>query len=300
MASHTFCRRHMVQFPDNSSTWWWKCILTYLNFKHVWNVRALLCIHFFKLAPRFRCFPHGNQSKCWISFRNFTGCDITLCNFWALNSATAHQEAKSFSTGFIISSRHVSTSLQLQLPCRANVQVKERNEFEFCEANNCKPWSPDITRTFKGSVSQLQASVESAPMAWFLPRTFHAAPAPARLIAVPSAVSIGFPSRDPHLQRRFLPGFLERSAWTRPCQHLAYPWRRSLGVQNLALSCGDDDDDPWCSHIPRAAACKLITNVCASLSLSPPITIRSPCPSCTHTHNIRVFIYMRGKHGKTV
>ena len=83
-----------------------------------------------------------------------------------------------------------------------------------------------------------------------------------------------------------------RRGTQRTCQHLAYPWRRSLGVQNLALSCGDDDDDPWCSHIPRAAACKLITNVCASLSLSP-ITIRSPCPSCTHTQYTGIYLHAR-------
>ena len=271
MASHTFCRRHMVQFPDNSSTWWWKCILTYLNFKHVWNVRTLLCIHFCKLAPRFRCFPHGNQSKCWISFSNFTGCDITLCNFWALNSATAHQEAKSSSTGFIISSRHVSTSLQLQLPCRANVQVKERNEFEFCEANHCKAWSPELSKA-------AYRSADGPVFAAHISRSSGSA-------AHCGALSCFHPVT--HSSDGFCLGS-ERSAWTRPCQHLAYPWRRNLGVQNLVLSCGgdddDDDDDPWCSHIPRAAACKSITHVCASLSLSPsPITIRSPCPSCTHT-----------------
>jgi hypothetical protein len=58
----------------------------------------------------------------------------------------------------------------------------------------------------------------------------------------------------------------------------------------LALSCGDDDDDdPWCSHIPRAAACKLITNVCASLSLSPhhhQVTLPE-----LHTHTIYGYLF---------
>ena len=200
-----------------------------------------LCIHFFKLAPRFRCFPHGNQSKCWISFSNFAGCDITLCNFWALNSATAHQEAKSFSTGFIISSRHVSTSLQLQLPCRANVQVKERNEFEFCEANNCKPWSPELSKAAYRSceTSLNQRRWPGFCRAHFTQLRHHAAHCGALSCFHPVThiCSDGFCLGS------------ERSAWTRPCQHLAYPWRRSLGVQNLALSCGDDDDDddddPW-------------------------------------------------------
>ena len=137
MASGPFCC-HMVQFLDKSlgdgnaieicaSHYNISKFQTCLNL----HCGALLCIHFlYSHHASVLSTEKKKQSKCWISFSNFTGYDIALCNPWAPNSATAPEQAKSLSMGFIISSWHVWTSLcSSSYPrCSANLQAEVRKK----------------------------------------------------------------------------------------------------------------------------------------------------------------------------